>query len=282
MNTLREAVGEYLALRRGLGFTRRDAGIGLADFVLFLEQRGAASITTALAWAWAPQPSSARPAAWARHLSDVRGFARSRRATDPRTEIPPWGLLPHRPQRARPSRSTAAAMQQWLDAALHLAPAGGLRAWTDPTRLGLLAVTGLRSSEALGLTREDVDWRAGVLPGRGTKFSNSRLVPRHASTQQVLAAYTCRRDACLAGTACGRLLWLQARHTAGRRGGPSALVCVVAADGLAWPRRQSWTTPARLPPSRCGPDGGAVGSRGGRSRGLPTDLVHILGAGAGA
>jgi len=51
MNTLREAVGEYLALRRGLGFTLRDAGIGLVDFVSFLEQQGAASITTALALA---------------------------------------------------------------------------------------------------------------------------------------------------------------------------------------------------------------------------------------
>jgi len=77
MNTLREAVGEYLALRRGLGFTLRDAGIGLVDFVSFLEQQGAASITTALALAWA------------RRLSYVRGFARYRSATDARTEIPP-------------------------------------------------------------------------------------------------------------------------------------------------------------------------------------------------
>jgi integrase/recombinase XerD len=65
--------------------------------------------------------------------------------------------------------------------------------------LGLLAVTGLRSSEALGLTLEDVDVRAGVLPVRGTKFGKSRRVPLHASTQQVRAAYTLRRDHFLAG-----------------------------------------------------------------------------------
>ena len=29
MNTLRQAVGEYLALRRGLGFKLREAGKGL-------------------------------------------------------------------------------------------------------------------------------------------------------------------------------------------------------------------------------------------------------------
>jgi len=199
MNTLREAVGEYLALRRGLGFTLRDAGIGLVDFVSFLEQQGAASITTALALAWAQQPSSARPAAWARRLSYVRGFARYRSATDARTEIPPWGLLPHRPERARPYLYTDAEIQQLLEAALHLAPAAGLRAWTYHALLGLLAVTGLRISEALGLTLEDVDLRAGVLTVRGTKFGKSRLVPLHASTQQVLAAYTLRREDFLAG-----------------------------------------------------------------------------------
>ncbi len=58
-----------LALRRGVGFTLRDAGIGLLDFVSFLEQQGAASITTALALEWAQHPSSARPAEWARRLS---------------------------------------------------------------------------------------------------------------------------------------------------------------------------------------------------------------------
>jgi hypothetical protein len=35
MNTLREAVGEYLDMRRGLGFKLREAGKGLIDFVRF-------------------------------------------------------------------------------------------------------------------------------------------------------------------------------------------------------------------------------------------------------
>ena len=199
MNALREAVTGYLALRRGVGFKLRDAGLGRLDFVSFLEQQGAASITTALAVAWAQPPSWARPAAWARRLSSGRGFARSRRATDARTEIPPWGLLPHRPERARPSRYTDTEMQHLRAAALHLAPAGGLRAWTYHVLLGLLAVTGIRIREALGLTREDVDVQAGVLTVRGTTCGKSRFVPLHASTQQVLAAYPWRRGDGLAG-----------------------------------------------------------------------------------
>lgn len=198
MIPLRDAVADYLALRRSLGFTLRHAGIGLMDFVAFLEQQGAPFITTALALAWAQRPASARPAEWARRLSYVRGFARYRSATDARTEIPPWGLLPHRPARARPYLYTDAEIQRLLDAALQLAPAGGLRARTYHALLGLLAVTGIRIGEALRLTREDVDLRAGVLTVRGTKFGTSRLVPLHPSTQQVLAAYQAQRDACLA------------------------------------------------------------------------------------
>ncbi|MBV8175994.1 MAG: integrase, partial [Verrucomicrobia bacterium] len=47
--TLREAVGEYLDLRRGLGFKLREAGKALLDFVTFLEQQGAPYITQPLA-----------------------------------------------------------------------------------------------------------------------------------------------------------------------------------------------------------------------------------------
>ena len=99
MTTLRSAVQEYLALRRGLGFKLHDAGTALLKFVAFMEQHRASSITTPLALAWAQQPPTVQPAEWARRLSIVRIFARYRYATDPRTEIPPDGLLPYRPKR---------------------------------------------------------------------------------------------------------------------------------------------------------------------------------------
>ncbi len=102
MNTLREAVQEYLTMRRDLGFKLQEAGKGLLDFVTFVEQRRASYITHQLALAWAQQPSTVQPQEWARRLSFVRIFARHRSATDPRTQIPPEGLLPYRPKRARP------------------------------------------------------------------------------------------------------------------------------------------------------------------------------------
>jgi integrase/recombinase XerD len=102
MNTLRQAVQEYLSLRRSLGFKLQDAGRGLLDFVTFMERHRTSYITTALALAWAQQPVEVQPAHWAQRLSFVRGFACHRSATDPRTQIPPQGLLPFRPKRARP------------------------------------------------------------------------------------------------------------------------------------------------------------------------------------
>lgn len=56
MTTLRHAVREYLSIRRDLGFKLREAGNGLLDFVTFMEQHRASSITQALALAWAQQP----------------------------------------------------------------------------------------------------------------------------------------------------------------------------------------------------------------------------------
>ena len=93
MNTLRQAVQEYLSLRRSLGFKLQDAGKGLIDFVTFMERHRTAHITEALALAWAQQPVNVQPAQWAKRLSFVRGFAHHRSATDPRNPDSSPGLV---------------------------------------------------------------------------------------------------------------------------------------------------------------------------------------------
>jgi hypothetical protein len=98
----RKKVEEYVELRRGLGFKLLAANNGLIQFASFLEQSRATHITIALAMKWAQQDKNARPTEWARRLSFVRGFARHWSAHDSRTEVPPPGLLPYRPGRARP------------------------------------------------------------------------------------------------------------------------------------------------------------------------------------
>ena len=56
MSTLREAVREYLTMRRALGFKLHDVGNGLLDFATFMEQQRASYITQQLALKWAQQP----------------------------------------------------------------------------------------------------------------------------------------------------------------------------------------------------------------------------------
>jgi hypothetical protein len=102
MSPWQHAIGEYLQLRRSLGFRLHAAGHALHQFGAFLDARQAPHLTHALALAWAQQDPAARPAEWARRLSVVRGFARHWSAQDPHTEVPPWGVLPYRPGRARP------------------------------------------------------------------------------------------------------------------------------------------------------------------------------------
>ena len=102
MTSLRKAVEEYLTLRRHLGFKLQKDGKELLAFVAFMAQHHASYITPQLALAWAQQSSTVQPAEWAHRLSVVRIFARHRSATDPRTQIPPPGLLPFQPKRARP------------------------------------------------------------------------------------------------------------------------------------------------------------------------------------
>lgn len=193
MTTLRVAVQQYLTLRRGLGFTLHDAGKALLKFVTFMEQHHASVITSRLALDWAQQSSTVQPAEWARRLSIVRGFARHRRAMDPRTEIPPEGLLPYRPKRARPYVYSDEEIRSLLRATLILPSHGGLRPWTYHCLFGLLSVSGLRLGEARNLELQDVDLRGGMITIRGAKFGKSRLVPLHGSTCRVLADYLSRR-----------------------------------------------------------------------------------------
>ncbi len=197
MTTLMQAVHEYLALRRSLGFTLREAGKGLLGFMMFMDQHRASYITQALALAWAQQPSNVQPAHWARRLSFVRGFAKHRSATDPRTQIPAQGLLPFRPKRARPYLYSDAEIRRLLRAALDMPcryERGALRPRVYYCMFGLLSVSGLRLGEACNLELDDVDLEAAVLTIRGAKFGKTRLVPLHASTCRVLADYIARRQ----------------------------------------------------------------------------------------
>jgi integrase len=149
MSRLRDALEDYLALRRGLGFKLERPGQLLADFTGYLEAAGAPTVTTELALAWATAPAGADPSWWRRRLAAIRPFARYLAAFIPGTGVPPAGLM-----------TAAAAIRT------------PLRAATYQTFIGLLAVTGMRAGEAIRLDQPDIDLPAGLVTVRESKFGN--------------------------------------------------------------------------------------------------------------
>lgn len=202
MSGLKTALDEYLNIRRSLGFKLRDEGTILPQFLLFLEKKDASFITTDLALQWAILPENALPAYWARRLNMVRIFAQFHSAVDPRTEIPPPGLLPFRYRRKPPYIYDDGEISRLLEASSHLRSVIGLRASTYSTLFGLLAVTGMRVSEPIALNRWDVDLLRGILTVRLTKFGKSRLIPVHLSTVEKLAEYSRLRDRLFTSPRC--------------------------------------------------------------------------------
>lgn len=192
MSPLRQALADYLAVRRALGYQLKRAEKLLAQFLTYLEDRGEERLRTETALAWATLPTGAHRSWWASRLSLVRGFAAHLRALDPATEVPPADLLPWRPRRATPY------LYSDMDVAALTAAAATLRTAhrvaTYQTLVGLLAVTGMRVGEAIALDRGDFDSIHGLLVVRQGKFGKSRELPLHPSTVDALRDYLRRRD----------------------------------------------------------------------------------------
>jgi integrase len=191
MSPLRQALADYLAVRRALGYKLAYAGKLLGQFVTFLEDAGATTITTTDAITWATLPG--RSPWWhAQRLTVVRGFATHLHAADPAAEIPPPHVIPARAPRATPYLYSAAEVAALMAATSTLS--SRLRAATYQTLIGLLAATGIRVGEAIRLDRPDFDPEAGVLTVRNTKFGKTRLVPLHPTVTAALAGCLQLRD----------------------------------------------------------------------------------------
>lgn len=192
MSQLSGHAADYLALRRALGFKLAKEGRLLPDFAAFAEAAGAGTVTVDLAARWAAKPEGTSPVWAAQRLSMVRGFARYLQTVDPAAQVPPADLLPARTRRAIPYLYSDTEIAALMAAARALR--NPLKAATFETLIGLLAVTGMRGSEAMRLDRGDLDAAAGLLTVRATKFRKSRQLPLHQTTLAALGAYQAQLD----------------------------------------------------------------------------------------
>lgn len=192
MTDLAAAAAEYLAIRRALGFKLRGHDRLLEDFIAFLADAGASTITTAAALAWATRPAGVQPVRYSQRLCVIRGFAAYLHALDAAVEVPPIDLLPYRGSRRIPYLYSQADIDALITATDLLRPA--LRAATYRALFGLLAVTGMRVGEAMALDNADVDLDAGVLAINEAKFGKHRRLPLHDSTVAALRGYAQARE----------------------------------------------------------------------------------------
>ncbi|HYB70613.1 MAG TPA: tyrosine-type recombinase/integrase [Candidatus Bathyarchaeia archaeon] len=192
MTGLRAALADYLALRRALGYKLAVHERLLGQFLDFLEAHDAEVITTALAVRWATLPSGASPGWLGQRLSAVRGFAAFAASVEEATQIPPAGCLPGRAARAVPYLYSDAEVEAIMAAARSLR--SPLLAHTYEALIGLLAVSGVRISEAIRLGRDDVLLQEGWLRVIEGKLGKSREVPLAPGTVQALRRFTAIRD----------------------------------------------------------------------------------------
>jgi integrase len=187
-------VGDYIELRRGLGYRSPSQERALRAFARYLDrERHNGPVPLESSLDWAASTTSTDPCNPARRLTTVRGFLRHLAAVDGATEVPAPGLLGPTGHRKPPHVYSDREIGDLLRAATELAPAGGLRPLCYVTLFGLLACTGLRIAEALALACADVDLAEAMLTVRAGKRGQTRLVPLHPSALTPLRDYATQR-----------------------------------------------------------------------------------------
>ena len=193
--TMVAQVKEYIAYKQNLGFQLRKDATLLLSFAKYADESGhTGPITTELILKWVRRPQKVSQSYQSRRVVVTRGFAKYQAIFSPKTEIPPPRVLGATNRRTDPYIYSQQEISVLLQACTHLRPIDGLRPRTYATLFGLIACTGLRVSEALKLSVDDVDLANGVILITETKFHKSRLVPLDPSASNALCKYAKFRD----------------------------------------------------------------------------------------
>jgi integrase len=185
---LTDEVERYLELRWSLGFKLRHTARNLRRFARFAGDKGDTHLKAVTAVEWAATASTPRQRSY--WLSYTVRLARFLHAEDPAHEIPPAKHFVDEAIRPVPYIYTDEELACILEEAgrLRLSVLTPFRPQLYVMLFGLIAATGLRTSEALHLRFGDV-LPGGVLRIAQTKFNKSRLVPLHPSVVVALDRY---------------------------------------------------------------------------------------------
>jgi integrase len=192
--SLPDRIEQYLSERRRLGFELHYMGQALVRFAHHVAEsghRGSLTVEVMASWARNVKGGLDDRTAAARALRMLRPFMRWLQQFEPATEVPEEATFGPIPGRMAPHIFRDDEIKALLEAAGQIRPT--LRGTVMQTLFGLIACTGLRISEAIGLADADVDLNEGVLTIRCSKFGKSRMVPLHPSALAALRVYRCER-----------------------------------------------------------------------------------------
>ena len=182
--TMLDHVTQHVEFKQKLGYQFTTQAAMLNSFARFAGVEEFICSDTVLAWA---ATASSRPQR-AKRLRAVRDFALWVHAEDYRHQVPPadaFGRASH--SRRTPTLISVSDIQKILSAALSIEPVETINPLTWHYLFGLIAATGLRISEALKLTIDDIATDGLVI--RETKFRKSRLIALHPTARDALKRY---------------------------------------------------------------------------------------------
>lgn len=135
-------------------------------------------------------------ATWTLKYSVLAGLYRFALAREYASAWPLPEIMPKLPPPQTPYVYSHGELQRLLDATAEVgSPNSRLQSMTHRTLLLVLYGAGLRISEAINLTRRDVDLTERVLTVRNTKFYKTRMVPIGLQLAAALANYFEQRSA---------------------------------------------------------------------------------------
>jgi integrase len=193
MKKLRKHIQEYLRMRYLLGYKLIGATRVLNNFAAYLEKKNVSHIKTHHVLAFLQERGSP-PYFRSVQAGIIRRFTFHLHTIDPLTEIPGPYLSPYSYHRKSPYIYSDAEVSKLLKTCGSVFPNSPFQAKTYYTLFGLIAVTGMRKSEALFLTNQCIDFEQGILTINETKFQKSRKIPIHKTTVKMLLEYAKNRN----------------------------------------------------------------------------------------
>lgn len=193
--SIKKQIMMYIKHRERMGYVDANTQNGLLDFSDYSHKKGQDKfIKIEIALEWVITSKRNKRSAFARRLGMLHTFAKYCKAIEPKTEIPPRGLHGSTLHRPTPHIYTKNEINSLMSATKLIDQTKKLDVITLKYMIGLIASTGIRTSEAIKLNENDVDLENGILKINESKAHKSRYLPLHPTAMQALKRYVLLRD----------------------------------------------------------------------------------------